>query len=78
MATAKVTTKAKQDDGYYRVPRPGLLWNGTDGELLQADGGKKRPESVNTSRKGKKALSNIVDADLPYPVAAADPDAPNL
>lgn len=32
----------KDDDAYYRVPRPSLLWNG-DGDPLPADGGKKRP-----------------------------------
>jgi site-specific DNA-methyltransferase (cytosine-N4-specific) len=29
-------------NGYYRVPHPGLLWNG-DGQPIPADGGKKRP-----------------------------------
>jgi DNA modification methylase len=38
---------APEDDGaYYRIPRPGLLWNGDQGELLPNDGGKKRPASV--------------------------------
>lgn len=30
------------DGNYYRVPRPGLLWNGFQGETLSEDGGKKR------------------------------------
>jgi site-specific DNA-methyltransferase (cytosine-N4-specific) len=34
------------DDNYYRIPRPGILWNGTQGEPLQQDGGKTRPASM--------------------------------
>lgn len=33
-----------EDDGYYRVPHPGLLWNGGDPEPLPEDGGRKRPQ----------------------------------
>ncbi len=32
------------DDGYYRVPHPGILWNGGDPEPLPEDGGRKRPQ----------------------------------
>lgn len=31
----------KDDDAYYKIPRPGLLWNGDD-QPLSSDGGKKR------------------------------------
>jgi site-specific DNA-methyltransferase (cytosine-N4-specific) len=33
-----------EDDpsNYYKIPRPGLLWNGIDDEPLSADGGRKR------------------------------------
>jgi DNA modification methylase len=41
----------KDDGAYYRVPRPGLLWNGPDPVPLAADGGKKRPASMSRSRK---------------------------
>lgn len=34
--------KENGDDNYYRVPHPGILWNGSDGERLSEDGGKKR------------------------------------
>jgi site-specific DNA-methyltransferase (cytosine-N4-specific) len=75
-ATLKDPAKAKAEDGYYRVPRPGLLWNGTDGELLPADGGKKRPASVNTRKgggKGRKALQEKEnEVALRYPIAASD------
>ena len=33
----------KGEDGYYKVPRPSLLWNGNDPEPLPPDGGRKRP-----------------------------------
>jgi site-specific DNA-methyltransferase (cytosine-N4-specific) len=72
MATVKVPGKSKIEDGYYRVPRPGLLWNGTDGELLPADGGKKRPASVKTARKGKPAAGGSSALPLPFPIAAAE------
>ncbi|MBI1181511.1 MAG: site-specific DNA-methyltransferase [Alphaproteobacteria bacterium] len=40
------------DDGnYYRVPHPGILWNGAAGDPLPADGGKTRPASVRTAKK---------------------------
>jgi hypothetical protein len=61
-----------EDDNYYRIPRPGLLWNGTDGELLPADGGKKRPVSVKT-HKGKKASPSKGSLPpLPYSIAASE------
>ena len=34
-----------EDDGYYRVPHPGLLWNGSDPGPLPADGGLERPQN---------------------------------
>lgn len=42
--------RADDDAAYYRVPRPGLLWNG-GGEPLAADGGKARPPKRGTSRQ---------------------------
>lgn len=48
------------DENYYRVPRPGILWNGTQGQPLPQDGGKTRPDSVAKKpvrlprRKGKE------------------------
>ena len=69
-ATVKVPSK-KPDEGYYRVPRPGLLWNGTDGDLLPSDGGKKRPASVKTACKGKTIKATGAEALASYPLAAA-------
>ena|SRR6266566_4253348 len=38
---------------YYKVPRPGALWNDFRGESLPADGGKKR--NLRPSRKAARA-----------------------
>ena len=32
----------KDEKNYYRIPRPGILWNGHEGDPLPEDGGKKR------------------------------------
>jgi DNA modification methylase len=36
----------KAEDGYYKIPRPGLLWNGPDPIPLDIEGGRKRPQVV--------------------------------
>jgi DNA modification methylase len=36
------------DNAYYRVPRPGLLWNGPDPSPLARDGGRKRPTAISS------------------------------
>lgn len=44
--SGKPKSLKKNDDGYYRVPHPGLLWNGHDDEdavPLSRDGGRQRP-----------------------------------
>src|ERR1017187_7691401 len=41
-ASGKPPADAKDTGNYYRVPRPGILWNGTHGAPLAADGGAKR------------------------------------
>jgi hypothetical protein len=57
------------DDGaYYRVPRPGLLWNGDGGELLPNDGGRKRPILV--SRPHRAETIRNVDPDAAHDLAA--------
>lgn len=49
--TAKV--QKGEDDGYYRIPHPGLLWNGGDPEPLPTDGGRKRPTKAQGAGKKK-------------------------
>jgi DNA modification methylase len=40
----KAPNKPDAAASYYRVPRPGILWNGTAGEPLPQDGGRSRPK----------------------------------
>jgi site-specific DNA-methyltransferase (cytosine-N4-specific) len=40
----------KLEDGYYRVPHPGLLWNG-EGEPIPTDGGRNRPPATKKAKK---------------------------
>lgn len=52
------------DEGnYYRIPRPGILWNGTHAERLPQDGGKTRPESMN--KKAVQLPRRAKDDELP-------------
>lgn len=49
----------REDDGYYRIPHPGLLWNGGDereSAPLLEDGGRQRPEHM---RKSNNELEDI-------------------
>ena len=40
--TAKSAVNSEDPSNYYRLPRPGILWNGEHGETLPEDGGRKR------------------------------------
>ncbi len=40
--SGKPAADPEDESNYYKVPRPGMLWNGTEGEPLPKDGGKKR------------------------------------
>jgi site-specific DNA-methyltransferase (cytosine-N4-specific) len=53
-ATAKkVRATGKPDDpsNFYKVPRPGLLWQGIEIDKLPEDGGKRRPPHIGAGRK---------------------------
>ena len=43
---------ARGDDGYYRIARPSVSWNGPDAVPLAADGGRKRP-----AKKGGQTIA---------------------
>lgn len=62
---SRIGNKARSDEhneqNYYRMPRPGILWNGTTGESLQSDGGKTRQASVG---KGEREKSKRSDESL--------------
>lgn len=49
------------DDAYYRIPRPGLLWNGEHGDPLPEDGGKTRPSSTGKAKAKAISASEAVD-----------------
>ena len=41
-ATPPDGRRPDDDSSYYKMPHPGILWNGADGAVLPADGGKQR------------------------------------
>lgn len=48
------------DSNYYRIPRPGILWNGGTKDILPSDGGRTRPKSLPTrTQKQTLARSSI-------------------
>lgn len=65
---AKLLRAEDEDSNYYRVPHPGILWNGDHGDRLAEDGGRKRP----ASRKELAALdgSDVDDGSDELPEQA--------
>lgn len=59
---AKLARAENEDSNYYRLPHPGILWNGEHDDILPEDGGARRPE-------GRKKLVTIDGSHL-----AADDD----
>lgn len=48
-----VRPEPDDEDAWYRVPRPGLMWNGAEPVPLANDGGKTRPATMRrTSKRG--------------------------
>lgn len=39
---SKLLRNENEDSNYYRLPHPGILWNGDQGDKLRVDGGRKR------------------------------------
>jgi site-specific DNA-methyltransferase (cytosine-N4-specific) len=61
-------------DSYYRLPRPSLLWNGTEPSPLDPDGGRKRPITMMPDR-GHRADSpgtstGLFEGRTEVPIAA--------
>lgn len=50
LVNGRFNGKSSEEDpsNYYRVPRPGILWNGSTGNPLPADGGESRPQPSKT------------------------------
>lgn len=63
----KPVTPIESDSNYYRIPRPGILWNGEHGDNLAQDGGKTR-----------KSRAAEVPPHEPMPVPAEHPAEPSL
>jgi DNA modification methylase len=59
-----VVERPSSEDGCYRVPRPGLLWNGPDPTPLAPDGGKKRPAS--TKKTKSQTAQDLPQATEPF------------
>lgn len=62
---------AKDAEGYYRVPRPSLLWNGPDPVPLAEDGGRKRPAT--TGKRVSRSPARSVPGE-PSSLAAKSSD----
>jgi DNA modification methylase len=45
-STASQTTEEHGQETYYRIPRPGILWNGQESDPLDQQGGRSRPTTV--------------------------------
>ncbi len=60
-AALKLPPVPKIADGYYRIPHPGLLWNG-EGSQLSPDGGKKRPPKTKLPKSPAIRLGDYNDA----------------
>ena len=64
---AKLLRDEDEDSNYYRLPHPGILWNGEHGDALPEDGGKRRPA-------GRKQVIAIDGSDLPDDDSESAPD----
>jgi site-specific DNA-methyltransferase (cytosine-N4-specific) len=65
---AKLVRAEDEDSNYYRLPHPGILWNGTHSDKLTEDGGRQRQ----ISRKKIAVLdgSDIIEDSFIAPIAA--------
>lgn len=60
-ANGKYDGDPEDKDNYYRVPRPGILWNGAHGEPLPADGGAKRPAHIGRGGAPKAKRASVAE-----------------
>lgn len=70
-----------EDDTYYRIPHPGILWNGATDEPLSADGGKTRRVSADPARNSGQTAPFRPSSSRPAPLldlleAEAEPATP--
>lgn len=52
-ANGKYDSDPDDESSYYRMAHPGVLWDGTHGDPLPADGGIKRPAFVQPARPAR-------------------------
>lgn len=74
--TTKPYINPDDSSNYYRVPRPGILWNGDTSPKLDQDGGKQRhlkPKTKPTGRS-KKKVSDATQHEVVAEVSAAAPE----
>ena len=73
--TAKPVTNPDDPSNYYRVPRPGILWNGESGPLLPEDGGKKRrlKSKKSLAARSQRTKAGSGERDEVITIAAAAP-----
>lgn len=71
--TARSGTNPADASNYYRVPRPGILWNEDQEDRLPADGGKKRRVGTKTVPEGQPQETTGAAPREHEPVVAAAP-----
>ena len=69
----KPVTNPEAESNYYRVPRPGILWNSDHSDRLPKDGGNKRQTKLDAPSKDTMALQGKYNAE-PAPIAAKGRD----
>ncbi|MCP4113614.1 MAG: site-specific DNA-methyltransferase [Desulfobacteraceae bacterium] len=71
-AKAKETRrKPGKQEAHYKIPRPGLLWNGKPEEPLVEDGGRTRPEIIKQDIKEEETVSCPTPQQQSLPFAAS-------
>lgn len=59
-----IAVKTANDSNYYRLSRPGILWNGSQGDTLSEDGGRTRASARSLGPTvEEKTVANSTDAE---------------
>lgn len=72
----KSDSNPDDDNNFYRVPRPGIFWNGSHGDPLAKDGGAKRPAHIGraSSRIAKAGRQTAAASTVQTPLFAVKGD----
>lgn len=72
----KPASSPEDETNYYRIPRPGVLWDRDDEEPLSEDGGKQRPvrssKRYTTKGEGEKPSASSKLRQVPLPLDIPD------